>query len=105
MIPRVDVRLGELVRRVDPSGAVRYQQKQVDLLLGIDLVRVACKGYISEAHLVAGDSDFVPALRMAKDEGVVCVLHHGGSPHQSLRLVADECHRLDATFIDRVRRN
>jgi uncharacterized LabA/DUF88 family protein len=103
--PRLDVRLGATARRVDATGAVRYQQKRVDLLLGVDMVRLATKRQISELHLVAGDSDFVPALEVAKEEGVVCVLHHGRDAHHQLRSVADECHRIDAQFMERVRRN
>lgn len=103
-IPRLDVRLGTLARRYDASGAVRFQQKRVDLMLGVDMVLLAAKGLVSEMHLVAGDSDFVPALKAAKDEGVVCILHHGPEAHHELRQVADECHRIDAAFIDRVRR-
>jgi uncharacterized LabA/DUF88 family protein len=103
--PRLDVRLGSTARRVDAAGVVRYQQKRVDLLLGVEMVRLATKRQITELHLLAGDSDFVPAVEVAKEEGVICVLHHGRHAHHHLRSVADECHRIDAQFMERVRRN
>lgn len=103
-IPRFEVRLGKLAKRVDPSGAVRFEQKRVDILLGIDVVRLASKQQITGLVLVAGDSDFVPALQVAKDEGVLCRLFHGENPHNELRQAADEHERMDQGFIDRVRR-
>jgi uncharacterized LabA/DUF88 family protein len=104
-MPRFDVRLGTTVRRTDSTGTVRYEQKRVDLLLGIDMVRLASKGRVSEIHLVAGDSDFVPAVEVAKEEGVVCVLHHGRDPHRELMRAADECRRIDGRLLESVRRN
>lgn len=103
-IPRFEVRMGKLARRVDAIGAVRYEQKRVDILLGIDVVRLASKQQISDLVLIAGDSDFVPALQAAKDEGVLCRLYHGKDPHHELRQVADECMRMDPALIQRVGR-
>ncbi|MGH7608421.1 MAG: NYN domain-containing protein [Candidatus Dormibacteria bacterium] len=104
-IPRFEVRLGKLARRTDGrTGAVRYEQKRVDLLLGIDIVRLASKRQIDELVIVAGDSDFVPALQVAKEEGVLCRLYHGKDPHRELRQVADECCRIDAAFVDAIKR-
>jgi uncharacterized LabA/DUF88 family protein len=59
-LPRFDVRLGKLARRID-NGVVRYEQKRVDILLAIDLVQLAAKRLITDAVLIAGDSDFLPA--------------------------------------------
>lgn len=105
-IPRFEVRLGKLARRVDDqTGAVRFEQKRVDLLLGIDIVRLASKQQISELIIIAGDSDFVPALQIAKEEGVLCRLYHGRDPHRELRQVADECRRMDSAFVKSVERS
>lgn len=104
-IPRCEIRLGKLSRREDPkSGAVRYEQKRVDIQLGIDVVRLAIRQQISELVLVAGDSDFVPAIQAAKDEGVLCRLYHGRSPHRELRQAFDECCQIDQKLVDKVKR-
>lgn len=103
--PRFDVRLGAMARQVDETGRARYMQKRVDVLLGVDMVRLATKRLVSELHLVAGDSDFVPAVVAAKEEGVLCVLHHGAAAHRDLVSVADDCRLIDAAFLDAVRRN
>jgi uncharacterized LabA/DUF88 family protein len=103
-IPRFEVRLGKLAKRFNQDGTVRYEQKRVDALLSIDVVRLASKQQIQELVLVAGDSDFVPALQAAKDEGVLVRLYHGSEPHRELLQTADECRRIDAAFVQRVLR-
>ncbi len=105
-IPRYEVRLGKLeFRGMDASsGKPRFEQKRVDILLGVDLTRLAAKGQISDAALLAGDSDFLPAVEAAKADGVLFRLFHGRTPHEDLRLAADERVQIDAAFIDRIRR-
>jgi uncharacterized LabA/DUF88 family protein len=76
----------------------------VDILLGVDLARLAAMGRISDAVIVAGDSDFVPAIRAAKDDGVLIRLVHGRSPHRAIASIADERIRIDQALIDRIRR-
>ena len=55
-----------------------YIQKGVDVLLAVDLVRLSSKGQIQKAFLIAGDGDYVPAVQIAKDEGVSVKLYHSG---------------------------
>ena len=69
---RFEVRLGRLARRgPDKHGNYRYEQKKVDVLLSIDLVALSAKGRITHAAILAGDSDFVPAINMSKEETVI----------------------------------
>ena len=70
-LPRFEVRLGK-VQFVNGE----YKQKKVDILLAIELVSLAWKGSINKAVLVAGDSDFIPAINQAKDAGVVVSLYY-----------------------------
>jgi uncharacterized LabA/DUF88 family protein len=55
-----------------------YVQKGVDVLLAVDLVRLSSKGQIQKAFLIAGDGDYVPAVKAAKDDGVAVKLYHSG---------------------------
>jgi len=104
-LPRFEVRLGVLAYRgLDPAGKPQFEQKRVDILLGVDLVRLAAKSQITEAVLVAGDSDFLPAIAAAKDDGVLIRLFHGRTPHQALIQIADERTRIDQQFIDAIKR-
>lgn len=105
MLPRFEVRLGRLQRREDSQGRPFYQQKRVDILLGVDMVQLAAKGHIREAVLLAGDSDFVPAVTAAKSEGVIVSLFHGTACHGDLVREVDERRRFDQALIDSVARN
>jgi len=89
--PRFEVRRGRLAYRgLDSEGKPIFEQKQIDLLLGVDLMLHALKGTVDEIFLVAGDSDFVPAIRAVKSEGILVYLVHGANPHDDLLDEADE---------------
>ena len=103
-IPRFQVRLGKLARRHD-NGNVWYEQKQVDILLSVDLVQLASRYRITDAALIAGDSDFLPAIELVKQEGVVVHLYHGRNPHRDLVACCDERIEIDAAFIGSVRKH
>jgi NYN domain len=45
-------------------------QKGVDMRLGLDIAALTLKRHIDVLVLVAGDSDFVPAMKFARREGV-----------------------------------
>ena len=76
----------------------------MDILLGVDLVQLAAKQAIQEAELVAEDSDFIPAVLVAKFEGVLVRLYHGHRPQSELWQEADERIQLTQILIDSVRR-
>ncbi len=99
-LPRFQVRLGKLAfRGHDSDGKPIFQQKRVDIQMGVDLVLLAAKHQISDAAILAGDSDFLPAIDAAKPEGVVIHLFHGEHPHNDLVSRSDERTRIDQAFI------
>ncbi len=51
-----------------------FSQKGVDMRLGIDVASLAYKRLVDQIVLVAGDSDFVPAAKLARREGIDLVL-------------------------------
>jgi len=55
---------------------VRYdvRQKGVDMRLGLDIASLAYKRQVDQIVLVAGDSDFVPAAKLARREGIDFIL-------------------------------
>lgn len=104
-LPRFEVREGMLVfRGNDQAGKPIFVQKGVDIQFGVDLVLFAAKQQISHAALVAGDSDFIPALSVAKNEGVLVHLYHGKTVHRRLIEVADERTVITTEFLSDVRR-
>ncbi len=50
------------------------KQKGVDMRIGIDIASLAYKKQVDRIVLIAGDSDFVPAAKLARREGVDFVL-------------------------------
>jgi len=106
-IPRFELRLGRLaVRRCEKCSYVYYQQKRADVMLSVDLVNLSARNQITKAILVAGDSDFLPAVRVAKDCGVVVHLYHGGKmnpPHDDLREACDERSVFTKALMDAMR--
>lgn len=60
-----DVRLGHAVL----DGDLKFRQKGVDLLIGIDMIGKAYEGQYDVAVLVAGDSDFIELVQAVKHIG------------------------------------
>lgn len=50
------------------------KQKGVDMRIGLDIASLAYKKQVDQIILVAGDSDFVPAAKLARREGIDFVL-------------------------------
>jgi uncharacterized LabA/DUF88 family protein len=113
-IPRFEVRLGRLAYRGnDSAGKPIFQQKRVDLLLGLDFALYAGRNQIQHAAILSGDSDFIPAVEVAKQEGVCVWLVHGtahskrGGQSTYARELWDKCDErieLTQTFMDKVKR-
>lgn len=113
-IPRFAVREGRLsFKGIDNTGKPIFQQKRVDLLLGLDFALLSGKRQITHAAIVSGDSDLLPAVQVAKEEGILVWLFHG--PHKSqingsytfaqeLWEAADERCEIDLAFMRSVER-
>lgn len=50
------------------------QQKGVDMKIGLDIASLAYKRLVDRVVLIAGDSDFVPAAKHARREGIDFIL-------------------------------
>jgi uncharacterized LabA/DUF88 family protein len=107
-LPSIEPRFG----RLRPRKEGGFVQKGVDILLAVDLVRLSLKGQIAEAVLLTGDADYVPAVQVAKDEGVHIKLYHaekhpdsdidkGSGYSNALWDLCDERIVIDQELIDR----
>jgi len=113
-ITRFEVREGRLnFTGHDADGKRIFQQKRVDLLLGLDLALLSLKRTITHAAIVTGDSDLLPAIETAKLEGLSIWLFHGprksrlgGAPTYATELwgAADERFEIDQAFMKRIER-
>lgn len=104
---RFQVRLGKLAKRgPDQNGNPIFIQKRVDIMLGVDMVQLSATRQIDRAVLIAGDSDFMPAIEVVKTLGVLTVLWHGpmrrrpSTVHQELWDCCDERFELTQEIID-----
>lgn len=50
------------------------QQKGVDMRIGLDIASLAYKKQVDQIILIAGDSDFIPAVKHARREGIDVIL-------------------------------
>ena len=68
------------------------QQKGVDMMIGIDMATLAIKKLVSTVIIVSGDSDLVPAMKLARTEGLRVYLATFGEtlgPQSQLRIHTD----------------
>ena len=94
----LEIRLGRTEKRGD-----EYTQKMVDVLFSIDLVELSAKSQIKTAVLIAGDSDFVPAVKTAKNNGTKIILFCSNNPkeyHYHLWKEADRRFFVDKDIIE-----
>jgi uncharacterized LabA/DUF88 family protein len=68
----------ELIRApralVDQDFDLDIEQKGVDLRIGLDMARLALKEMVRAIVVVTADSDFVPAFKFVRREGVQVIL-------------------------------
>lgn len=50
------------------------EQKGVDMRIGVDITSLALKKQVQQIILISGDSDFVPAAKQARREGIDVIL-------------------------------
>jgi uncharacterized LabA/DUF88 family protein len=65
-------------------------QKGVDMRIGMDMARLALRNLVRTVVVVTADSDFVPALKFVRREGVKVILEpYGKNGRKELRYHAD----------------
>jgi len=101
---RFQVRLGRLAKRYNNDGSDRYEQKMVDILLAVDLVQLSVGHQIQRAVLLANDSDFAPAIEIARNAGTVVELYclEQIKPYSGLRAACDDCIPIDASIVRQI---
>jgi uncharacterized LabA/DUF88 family protein len=107
-LPNFEVRLGQLkVRGKDDQGQPIFQQKGVDVFLAVDVMRVTLRKSADTIVLLAGDGDYIPLMRAAKDEGLRTRLYHAQLERAYARDLWNACDDREpmvAALVDRIRR-
>jgi uncharacterized LabA/DUF88 family protein len=74
----------------DDDFLLDITQKGVDMRVGMDMARLALREMVRSVIVVTGDSDFVPAFKFVRREGVKVILDTlGSNPRMELRAHAD----------------
>ncbi len=71
----------------DDDFFANIRQKQVDMMIGVDIATIAFKKLADTIVLISGDGDFVPASKLARREGVDFILdpmHMEAQIHEEL---------------------
>ena len=66
-----EIKLEELT---DQNIYYDLRQKGVDIKMGLDIASLAYKKLVNQIVLISGDSDFVPAAKLARREGIDVIL-------------------------------
>ena len=97
-LPRFEVKLGKLIKIGN-----EYKQKMLDVLLSLDLADMCYDRQIEHAILIAGDSDFIPAIKQAKTHGaIIHLFYHPDCVHNLLLDNCDELHPIDEELIKKI---
>ena len=93
---RGTVSLGEVS---EEDFTLAMQQKGVDMRIGLDIASLSFKHQVDSIVLIAGDSDFVPAAKLARREGIDFILDAlGGNIRDNLSLHIDGLRTCDDSF-------
>ena len=97
-LPRFEVRLGRLQKIQN-----QFEQKQVDILFGLDMQKLSFLHVVQKFIIVTGDSDFVPVIKIAKNEGTITHLFYNPAEyvHAELIMCCDERSVLDQKLIEK----
>lgn len=63
----------------DTHFTLNTEQKGVDMRIGLDISSMAYKKQVTRMILISGDSDFVPAAKLARREGIDFILDPMGA--------------------------
>ena len=64
----------EISDLTEKDFSISFEQKGVDMKIGVDIASMTFKKQVDQIILIAGDSDFVPASKLARREGIDFIL-------------------------------
>ena len=79
--------------------SIQIDQKGVDMKIGLDIASLSYKHQVDQIVLIAGDSDFVPAAKLARREGIDFILDPlGANIKKELSIHIDGLRTCDNAF-------
>lgn len=102
MIPQFECKFGTLERRPNGEGYTLIQ-KQVDVMMALDIATLSLKHLITEAKIISGDADLIPAIQLAKNEGVVVELFYSaGTVSRELLQIVDSATEINYDWLEEI---
>lgn len=71
----------------DDDFEIDTKQKGVDMRLGLDVASLAFKRQVDQIVIVAADADYVPAVKLARREGIDVILERMGDQRAAQDLI------------------
>jgi uncharacterized LabA/DUF88 family protein len=79
----IDMRAGELkINGVNEDASPIFVQKQVDMLMGLDIAHVSYRKQVDKVVIFSKDTDIVPAMRTARNNGIETVIANLENGHK-----------------------
>lgn len=60
-----------------------FEQKGVDIKIGLDIATIAFKRLADAVVIISGDQDFIPAMKLAREEGLTVIFNSMGQKSKS----------------------
>jgi uncharacterized LabA/DUF88 family protein len=83
----IDYKLKEIISKnrelKDDDFFPVFRQKRVDMKIGLDIAWLSIRKIVDRIIIIAGDSDFIPAMKLARIEGVQIIVAPLGNPINS----------------------
>ena len=99
-----ECKFGRLERRFHEDGTPSFIQKQVDVLMAMDIVTLSLKHLITKASIISGDADLIPAIQVAKNEGVVVELFYSfNTASRELLQTVDIATEINSDWLEGIR--
>jgi len=66
----------------EKMGKPIFMQKQVDMLMGLDIAHLSYNRLVDRILILCGDTDIIPALKIARTNGIQIILGHCPDIHK-----------------------
>lgn len=89
---------GEEIRLKPEDLKLDLKQKIVDIKIGLDIAWISSKKIVDKIILITEDNDFIPAMKLARREGLhITVVEIGDHLSADMKMHSDETLKLDIT--------
>jgi len=93
--PFFALRMGRLVNHTPKGGPLNYVQKGVDMKIGLDIASMAYKKLVERIVLITNDTDLIPAIKLARINGIQVRIINLDSIHSLFQAHSDMWEKIE----------